>query len=208
MSAVIMQGDSLKLLSSLEPESIQTCVTSPPYWGLRDYKHESQLGAEDSASEYVNNLVSVFRSVHSALKEDGTLWLNLGDSYNGYFANYRATSIDASRQHARQKTESGHGLRSKELKPKDLIGIPWRVALALQEDGWYLRQDIIWHKPNPMPESVKDRCTKAHEYIFLLSKSEKYLYNSDAIAEKSVTGDIRTPYGSKGAWDLDGRPGS
>ena len=145
----ILQGNCLDRLKDLEDQSVNTCITSPPYWGLRDYGEGEQLGLEDTPEEYVENLVNVFREVKRVLRDDGTVWLNLGDSYSSH---------------------------------KDLVGIPWRVAFALQEaDGWYLRQDIIWHKPVPMPESVKDRCTKAHEYIFLLSKNAKYYYDNEAI---------------------------
>lgn len=144
----IFTGDALNVLASLPSQSVQTCVTSPPYFGLRDYGVKGQLGLEDSPHAYVANMVELFAQVRRVLRDDGTLWLNLGDSY----------------------ASGGKG----SLKPKDLIGIPWRVALALQADGWYLRQDIIWHKPNVMPESVTDRFTKAHEYIFLLTKSKTY----------------------------------
>ena len=146
----ILQGNCMETLKTLESESINTCVTSPPYWGLRDYNGEKeQLGLEATPQEFVDNLVAVFREVKRVLRDDGTVWLNLGDSY----------------------------------KKSNLVGIPWRVALALQEDGWYLRQDIIWSKPNPMPESIKNRCTKAHEYIFLFSKNAKYYYDNEAIKE-------------------------
>jgi DNA modification methylase len=163
--------------------SAHCCVTSPPYWGLRDYGHDGQIGMEATPEEYVARMVEVFREVRRVLRDDGTLWLNLGDSYNAYNANRGAsTSISdgtAGRDHPRHR----QGLTAATLKNKDLVGIPWRVAFALQADGWYLRQDIIWHKPNPMPESVKDRCTKAHEYVFLLSKSARYYYDADAIKE-------------------------
>ena len=159
----------------------QMCVTSPPYFGLRDYGHSGQLGLEKSPDEYVSSMVEVFRCVRDVLADDGTLWLNLGDSYNGYMANQRGTGLETQRQQSRKYIEPGAGLRTSTLKNKDLIGIPWRVAFALQADGWYLRQDIIWHKPNPMPESVTDRCTKAHEYIFMLTKRERYYYDHHAI---------------------------
>ena len=146
----ILQGDCMKTLKLLADQSVNTCVTSPPYWGLRDYNGEKeQLGLEATPQEFVDNLVAVFREVKRVLRDDGTVWLNLGDSY----------------------------------KKSNLVGIPWRVALALQENGWYLRQDIIWSKPNPMPESIKNRCTKAHEYIFLFSKNAKYYYDNEAIKE-------------------------
>ena len=166
----------------LKDESIQCCVTSPPYWGLRDYGVEGQLGLEATPDEYVTNMVEVFREVRRVLKKDGTLWLNLGDSYNGSGGaggDYTAGGLKEG-----QRRYPGRHLKT--LKPKDLVGIPWRVAFALQADGWYLRQDIIWHKPNPMPESVKDRCTKAHEYVFLMTKHKKYYFNATSIAEKAA----------------------
>ena len=185
----ILQGDCRTLLPTLPDGSVHCCVTSPPYFGLRDYGCAGQIGIEKTPDAYVAELVAVFREVRRVLRDDGTLWLNLGDSYNGYMANQYGTGLETKRQAARKYIEPGAGLRYKGLKNKDLIGIPWRVAFALQADGWYLRQDIIWHKPNPMPESVTDRCTKAHEYIFLLSKSARYFYDSDAIAEPALYGD-------------------
>ena len=178
----ILQGNCLDKLKELPDQSINTCITSPPYWGLRDYGEEKQLGMEDTPEEFVNNLVEVFREVKRVLRDDGTVWLNLGDSYS---SGGRTTTTNQS-----LRGDKDYGVTrpkpSKGIKPKDLIGIPWRVAFALQEDGWYLRQDIIWHKPNPMPESVRDRCTKAHEYIFLLSKSPKYYFDNEAIKEDSA----------------------
>ncbi len=232
----ILHGDCIESLKKLDEQSINTCITSPPYWGLRDYgtaeweggnpdcdhvanpnatkkmgneefnknrpsrestktkgyyekecpkcgaiKKDSQLGMEDTPEEFVDNLVKVFREVKRVLRDDGTVWLNLGDSYS---SGGRTTTTNQS-----LRGDKDYGVTrpkpSKGIKPKDLIGIPWRVALALQQDGWYLRQDIIWHKPNPMPESVQDRCTKAHEYIFLLSKSQKYYFDNEAIKEDS-----------------------
>ncbi len=182
----VLLGDSRQILKSLRSDSVQCVVTSPPYWGLRDYGVSGQMGLEPTIEQYVAGQLELFSEVRRVLKSDGTLWLNLGDSYNAYNGNAgpgsgfsRGAACDTQRPHL----ESGHGLRNTVLKPKDLCGIPWRVAFALQSSGWYLRQDIIWHKPNPMPESVRDRCTKAHEYIFLLSKSERYYYDSDAIKE-------------------------
>ena len=157
----------------------QTCVTSPPYYGLRDYGHEGQIGLEETPEEYIKQMVEVFRCVWDVLEDDGTLWVNIGDSYAGN--NSRASNNGrAGFGNAREKVvnRTGEG-----LKTKDLIGIPWMLAFALRADGWFLRQDIIWHKPNPMPESVQDRCTKAHEYIFLLSKSQKYYYDHEAIKD-------------------------
>lgn len=165
----------------------QMCVTSPPYFGLRDYGHPGQLGLEKSPDEYVKSMVEVFRCVRDVLADDGTLWLNLGDSYAGYHGNKNSeiptSSTNGWTNGYNENKRAGGKPQDIGLKPKDLIGIPWRVAFALQADGWYLRQDIIWHKPNPMPESVTDRCTKAHEYIFMLSKSARYFFNNDAIRE-------------------------
>jgi DNA modification methylase len=170
----------------------QMCVTSPPYFGLRDYGHEGQIGLEQTPEQYITAMVEVFRCVRDVLADDGTLWLNIGDSYASYRdgkATPDTTRGDStgtlvpkgSARNRMASTFSGSG-----VKHKDLIGIPWMLAFALRADGWYLRQDIIWHKPNPMPESVRDRCTKAHEYIFLLSKSEKYFFDSEAMREESV----------------------
>lgn len=163
---------------------VQTCVTSPPYFGLRDYGHEGQIGLEQTPEEYIAAMVEVFRCVRDVLADDGTLWLNIGDSY----ASTAQGTFNAPQKMAKDNASVYANFRPKVgLPPKNLIGIPWRVALALQADGWILRQDIIWHKPNPMPESVSDRCTKAHEYIFLLSKSERYFFDSEAVKEPSVT---------------------
>jgi DNA modification methylase len=187
MSIKILQGNCLETLSSLEEKSVNTCVTSPPYWGLRDYGTDDQLGLEETPEKFVENLVNVFREVRRVLRDDGTVWLNLGDSYAGPKGNNRGEGAGGGQERGELlgfdniKTKVPKG-----LKQKDLVGIPWRVAFALQADGWYLRQDIIWHKPNPMPESVTDRCTKAHEYIFLLSKSPKYYYDNEAIKEDSA----------------------
>jgi len=184
MEIQILQGDAIKQLQKLDNESINTCITSPPYWGLRDYGETNQLGLEETPEEFVQNLVKVFREVKRVLRNDGTVWLNLGDSYagnNSRASNNGRAGYGNPREGVYKKTGKG-------LKTKDLVGIPWRVALALQQDGWYLRQDIIWHKPNPMPESVKDRCTKAHEYIFLLSKNKKYYFDNESIKEDAVSG--------------------
>ena len=178
MSIKILQGSCLETLSSLEEKSVNTCVTSPPYWGLRDYGTGEQLGQEETPEKFVENLVNVFREVRRVLRDDGTVWLNLGDSYCG--TGHKGDTIDP-RYQGRNGQKVALNNKIQGFKPKDLIGIPWRVAFALQADGWYLRQDIIWHKPNPMPEPVKDRCTKSHEYIFLLSKSSKYYYDNEAI---------------------------
>ena len=191
----LLIGDCRNILPSLPDKLVQCVVTSPPYFRLRDYGIEGQIGLEDSVEDYVNSLVNVFREVKRILKDDGTLWLNLGDSYAGSGKNRNAKGIDYG---IKEEYEDAHhkGRRrgiikktplSGKLKPKDLIGVPWRAAFALQDDGWYLRQDIIWNKPNVMPESVKDRCTKSHEYIFLLSKHKKYYFDYKAIQEKSVS---------------------
>lgn len=179
----ILQGNCLDKLKELPDQSINTCITSPPYWGLRDYGEDKQLGMEDTPEEFVNNLVQVFREVKRVLRDDGTVWLNLGDSYCG--TNHKKEFIDPKYKDGRAGQKFSLSYKIPGLKSKDLVGIPFRVAFALQQDGWYLRQDIIWHKPNPMPESVKDRCTKAHEYIFLLSKSPKYYFDNEAIKEDS-----------------------
>src|SRR5215831_9221699 len=181
----ILVGDALDKLRELPSESVHCCVTSPPYWGLRDYSTNGQLGLEKTPEEYIAKMVEVFREVRRVLRKDGTLWLNMGDSYasgNGQMTGYndpnwiKATGGACNGGPRVKAGDSG-------LKPKDLCGIPWRLALALQADGWYLRCDIIWAKPNPMPESVTDRPTKAHEYIFLLTKSQRYFYDAEAIRE-------------------------
>jgi DNA modification methylase len=180
----IIQGDSLEILKTLPDESVDSMITSPPYWGLRDYGVAGQLGLEKTPEEYVVKMVEVFREVKRVLKKEGTCWLNLGDSYAG---GGRAGNEGIQKWGGIEKSdERKYGKPQPiptNLKPKDLVGIPWRVAFALQADGWWLRQDIIWHKPNPMPESVTDRCTKSHEYIFLLSKKANYYYDADAIKE-------------------------
>ena len=191
-------GDCLTVLRTLPDGFANTCVTSPPYWGLRDYGHDGQIGLEETPDAYVERMVAVFREVRRVLRDDGTLWLNLGDSYNG--SSGGATE--------KQGTNAGSfhngGVRlAPGLKPKDLVGIPWRVAFALQADGWYLRSDIIWHKPNPMPESVTDRPTKAHEYVFLMSKSPRYYYDADAIKERAT----RASSGNKARHCHDGTRG-
>jgi DNA modification methylase len=184
-------GDCRETLRTLEPGRFQTCVTSPPYWGLRDYGHPDQLGLEPTPAEYVAHMVEVMREVRRVLRDDGTLWLNLGDCYAGAAGNRNgigeASTLTGSRTYGR-KCDNERRERDDGLPPKNLVGIPWRVAFALQDDGWYLRLDIIWAKPNPMPESVTDRPTKSHEYLFLLSKSERYYYDKDAIAEQAVFG--------------------
>jgi DNA modification methylase len=262
------QGDCLTALPTLESESVQTCITSPPYFGLRDYgtatweggdpacdhkgsklgraanskasntrggskdtchashvyrdscgrcgakRIDRQIGLEATPDEYVAKLVTVFREVRRVLRDDGTLWLNVGDSYNnagssrngeGLDGNRRGGATGADGELGYKKRDSRRAWRDIGIKHKDLIGIPWLLAFALRADGWYLRQDVIWSKPNPMPESVRDRCTKAHEYLFLLSKGPRYWCDMGAIAEPSATNDPRRPYTSQGAKDMDGR---
>ena len=177
----LFNGNCLDKLKDLEKQSINTCVTSPPYWGLRDYGVTNQLGSEETPEAFVENLVKVFREVRRVLRDDGTVWLNLGDSYCG--TGHKGHHTDPKHKEGRNAQKIALNNKIKGLKSKDLVGIPWRVAFALQDDGWYLRQDIIWHKPNPMPEPVKDRCTKAHEYIFLLSKNKKYYYDYESVKE-------------------------
>lgn len=181
----ITQGDCIEGLKQLADNSVDCCVTSPPYYGLRDYGHDGQIGMEETPEAYVAKLVGVFEEVRRVLKPEGTLWLNLGDSYNGVG---RKTGL--TENSPKQKTNRGATTQRKQLvmglKPKDMIGIPWMVAFALRSEGWWLRQDIIWAKKNCMPESVTDRCTKSHEYIFMLSKSAKYYYDQDAIKEPAL----------------------
>jgi DNA modification methylase len=192
MSVQILKGDCRDVLKTLGDASVDCCVTSPPYFGLRDYGHENQIGLETTPDAFVAQLVSVFREVRRVLKDTGTVWLNLGDSYAG--GGRGGNPADS--PFRKQATNAGSLVPPSPipagLKAKDLIGIPWRVAFALQADGWWLRQDIIWAKPNPMPESVTDRCTKAHEYIFMLTKSAKYFYDADAIAEDAIYADGQT----------------
>ena len=209
MINTIHNENCLTTLSRMADKSINCCVTSPPYFGLRDYGHDDQVGLEPTPEEYVQKIVEIFREVRRVLKDDGTLWLNIGDSYAGS-GRGPGKNINGKQHHL----EGKHNCLTPEgLKPKDLIGIPWMVAFALRADGWYLRQDIIWAKPNPMPESVKDRCTKSHEYIFLLSKSKKYYYDADSIKTpspesslKRIDQNINKQAGSHGGQDRGGRP--
>jgi len=190
MRPEVIEGDVREVLKTLDDESVQCVVTSPPYWGLRDYGVDDQLGLEATPEAYVANMVSVFQEVKRVLRKDGTVWLNLGDSYaggggiSGVPEDWDSISTNNREKYA-QADDPKRNAKKIGLKPKDLVGIPWRVALALQSDGWYLRSDIIWNKPNPMPESVTDRPTKSHEYIFLLTKSRKYYYDYEAIKEKN-----------------------
>ena len=213
----VIIGDCIEGIRTLPDQSVHTCVTSPPYFGLRDYGMAGQIGLEDTPDAFVARLVDVFREVRRVLRDDGTLWLNLGDSYGSFGGNtysgfnerYSGTGGEGSKQDATlqgvtdRKADTG-------LRPKNLLGIPWRVAFALQADGWYLRQDIIWHKPNPMPESVTDRCTKAHEYVFLLSKSARYFFDAEAIKETVSDNEVtrarnnRADKGIVGPADLHG----
>lgn len=217
----IIEGDCIEGMRRLEGQSVNCVVTSPPYFGLRDYGHDGQIGLEASPDAFVAKLVEVFREVRRVLRDDGTVWLNLGDSYSGAGpsgASYQSKttmeregkSSDGAFRISKSLAQRGLTYAEKKpiptpgLKAKDLIGIPWRVAFALQADGWYLRQDIIWHKPNPMPESVRDRCTKAHEYIFLLSKSERYYFDSLAMQEPASKGAAGSEFhtGKTGAHQL------
>lgn len=200
MTVRILVGDCREKIKDIPDQSVNCCVCSPPYFGLRDYGVDGQIGAEDTPDAFVAQMVVVFREVRRVLRDDGTLWLNLGDSYTGSGKGGNPTpgKQDSNRgslsvgckyavgESARASALTNVTRREFSLGPKQLLGIPWRVAFALQADGWFLRQDIIWHKPNPMPESVKDRCTKAHEYVFMLSKSARYYYDADAIAEPAI----------------------
>lgn len=210
----IYQGECLEVLKSFPDESINTVVTSPPYYGLRDYGVDGQIGNEETPEEYIQRLVDVFREIRRVLKDDGTIWVNIGDSYAGSMKGgaFYPESTEGTKQATNKGIVGKPNLVKPKLgdgnKPKDLFGIPWLLAFALKADGWYLRQDIIWHKPNPMPESVTDRCTKAHEYIFLLSKSQKYYFDAEAISEpcadstlKRFEQDVENQKGSERAVD-------
>lgn len=211
----IIQGDALEKLREIRDESVHTCITSPPYYGLRDYGAAGQIGAEETPEEYIDRLVEVFREVRRVLRADGTLWVVIGDSYAGSWHGRKADGTGPEPGENKNNRGSRAGIIKKNkdsCKPKDLIGIPWMLAFALRTDGWYLRQDIIWQKPNAMPESVKDRCTKSHEYVFLLSKSKKYYFDAEAISEpiadssvkryrediSAQKGSLRTQEGKKG----------
>lgn len=211
----IMVGDCRQSLQTLAPASVQTCVTSPPYFGLRDYGHDGQIGLEQTPAEFVNQLVSVFDEVWRVLADDGTLWLNLGDSYASFGGVKQEHQTSAGgigkatvARGAQAYSAAARFVRPSSIdgtiKPKDLLGIPWRTAFALQDAGWYLRSDIIWHKPNPMPESVTDRPTKAHEYLFLLSKAPRYYYDRKAILEPCVSTDDRRAGGQRHTYDTTG----
>ncbi len=202
--AQIITSDALCTLRTMPDNCIDCCVTSPPYYNLRDYGVIGQIGLENTPEEYVEKLTEIFREVRRVLKDDGTLWLNIADSYAGSGKGKNDThAINKGNKGAINNALLQGNFKSDKIKPKDLIGIPWMLAFALRNDGWFLRQDIIWHKPNCMPESVKDRCTRSHEYIFLFSKSKKYYFDSAAICEKALTSDRTSPRGSKGAFTLN-----
>ena len=199
VESIIFHGDAYHILARLPENSVQCVVTSPPYWGLRDYAYEGQIGLEPTLPEFIDKLVAVFREVRRVLKEDGALWLNIGDGYTSGNRGWRAPDKKnpARAMTVRPQTPDG-------LKPKDLLGIPWRLAFALQDDGWYLRADVIWNKPNAMPESVKDRPTRSHEYIFMLTKSDRYYYNGKAIMESNgISGKLRN---KRTVWDVNTHP--
>lgn len=181
--SVLFEGDALQVLNTLPSQAVQCVVTSPPYWGLRDYGIEGQIGLEATLPQFINRLVAVFAEVRRVLKDDGVMWLNIGDGYTSGNRGYRAPDKKNPARAMSVRPDTPEG-----LKPKDLIGIPWRLAFALQEDGWYLRSDIVWHKPNAMPESVKDRPSRCHEYLFMFSKSERYYYDHQAIMEPAANG--------------------
>jgi DNA modification methylase len=181
MSVSILIGDCREKLRELPDTSVHCCVTSPPYFGLRDYGVDGQMGLEPTPDEFVAGMVEVFREVRRVLRDDGTLWLNIGDSYSAKAGQRKATDKAGLKQQSNVASTGAPSRCVEELGGKQLIGVPWRLAFALQADGWTLRQDIIWSKPNPMPESVRDRCTKAHEYLFMLSKSPRYFYDAEAI---------------------------
>lgn len=214
MSVNILIGDCRERLGELPDASVHCCVTSPPYLGLRDYGVDGQMGLEPTPNEFVAGMVEVFREVKRVLRDDGTCWINIGDSYSthaaGKVADPMAKSTLAGVKTQEVVNESSHAkgaYRNHTLPEKNLIGVPWRLAFALQADGWYLRQDIIWSKPNPMPESVRDRCTKAHEYLFMLSKSSRYHYDQAAIAEPAIYSGITgmDEIGFKNAANFDGK---
>ena len=202
------QGDCRELITQLPDACVQTCVTSPPYWGLRDYGHAGQLGLEATPDEYVANLVEVFRGVRRVLRDDGTLWVNIGDSYasspSGGTGRQSSTLGGSTDSQVEFRKSTQHKRVPDGMKAKDLVGVPWMLAFALRSDGWYLRADIIWAKPNPMPESVRDRPTKAHEYLFLLSRSGTYFYDADSIKERATS---HTGSGNKTRKLADGSAG-
>jgi DNA modification methylase len=203
VTAFVLLGDVRERLADLADDSIQTCITSPPYWGLRDYGNANQLGAEADPRDYIATMVDVFREVRRVLRPDGALWLNLGDSYYNNFGGGSASMTTGNATAVRQKGRRNVP-KHDTLKMKDLIGVPWEIALALRNDGWYLRQDIIWSKTNPIPESVTDRCTKAHEYLFLLTKSPRYFFDHNAIKEPATSQDGQR--NKRSVWSIPVRP--
>jgi site-specific DNA-methyltransferase (adenine-specific) len=197
-SSTIFEGDALTVLRRLESQSVRCVITSPPYWGLRTYGTDEQIGLEETLAQFLNKLVSVFDEVKRVLMDDGTLWLNIGDGYTSGNRGYRAPDKKNPARAMSVRPDTPEGLKS-----KDLIGVPWRLAFALQEDGWYLRNDIVWHKPNAMPESVKDRPARCHEYIFMLTKSEQYFYDWQASREPADHGGLRN---RRSVWPVNTKP--
>lgn len=196
--STIFEGDALTVLSRLPSHSVRCAITSPPYWGLRDYSIEGQIGMGSTLPQFINRLVTIFAEVRRVLSDDGTFWLNIGDGYTSGNRGWRAPDKKnpARAMDVRPDTPEG-------LKPKDLLGIPWRLAFALQDDGWFLRSDVVWYKPNAMPESVKDRPTRAHEYLFMLTKSEKYFYDWQAAREQADNGGLRN---RRSVWHVNTKP--
>ena len=210
MTVNIITGCCLDIMEMMEDKSIQACITSPPYYGLRDYGVEGQIGLEETPEAYVNNLVTVFREVRRVLRDDGTLWLNLGDSYASQGGahggrNDNQRGVCAKRLHTEGAGDQAARRPAHGYKPKDLLGIPWMVAFALREDGWYLRSAIVWHKPNPMPESVRDRPTSSYEQVFLLTKNSRYFYDAEAIKEEGII--PAGTLGAKGSAERAAQPG-
>lgn len=193
--SLILEGDALHALRLLPSHSVQCVITSPPYWGLRDYGIDGQIGLETTLPQFINHLVGIFNEVKRVLRDDGTLWLNIGDGYTSGNRGYRAADKKNPARAMTVRPDTPEG-----LKPKDLQGIPWRLAFALQDDGWYLRSDIVWHKPNAMPESVKDRPTRAHEYLFMLTKSERYYYDYESVKEVGING---RPRNRRSVWGIN-----
>lgn len=196
--STLFEGDALTVLRRLPSSSVRCVVTSPPYWGLRDYGIDEQIGLETTMHQFLHRLVSIFSEVKRILTDDGTLWLNIGDGYTSGNRGYRATDKKNPARAMSSRPDTPEG-----LKPKDLIGIPWRLAFALQDDGWYLRSDIVWNKPNAMPESVKDRPTRSHEFLFMLTKSEKYYYDVEAVKERADNGGLRN---RRTVWNVNTKP--
>ncbi len=196
--SMIIEGDALLALRLLPMKSIQCVITSPPYWGLRDYGIAGQIGLEESLPQFINHLVAVFNEVRRVLKDDGALWLNIGDGYTSGNRGYRAADKKNPARAMAVRPDTPQGLKS-----KDLLGLPWRLAFALQDDGWYLRSDIVWNKPNAMPESVKDRPSRSHEYLFLLTKSEKYFYEYQSVMERGAKG---LPRNRRSVWSVNTQP--